>query len=87
MKEMENEKKEGGKRGNQKAKRKGDKRNVHTYGNDVLEVLWLRLRQCSDYKNSCTKLFSTKLTDTAVYSMAATGNDEMMMKPLKSAFF
>ena len=79
---MENEKKEGGKRGNQKAKRNG-----HTHSNEVLEVFWSRLRQCSDYKNSCTKLFSNKLTETAVYSMAAIGHDEMVMKPLKSAFF
>ena len=79
---MENEKKEGGKRGNQKAKRKGQKRNGHTHSNEVLEVLWSRLRQCSDYKNSCTKPFSNKLTETAV------GHDEMMMmKLLKLAFF
>ena len=86
---MENEKKEGGKRGNQKAKRKGQKRNGHTHSNEVLEVLWSRLRLCSDYKNSCTKLFSNKLTETAVYSMTSIGHDEMMMmmKPLKSAFF
>ena len=63
------------------------KRNGHTHSNEVLEVLWSRLRQCPHYKNSCIKRFSNKLTETAVYSMAAIGHDEMIMKPLKSAFF
>ena len=78
---MENEKKEGGKRESEGKKEKTEKKWTHTHSNEVLEVLWLRLRQCSDYKNSCTKPFSNKLTETAV------GHDEMMMKPLKSAFF
>ena len=84
---MENEKKGEEVREGIKAERKGQKRNGHTHSNEVLEVLWSRLRQCPDYKNSCPKLFSNKLTETAVYSMAAVGHDEIMMKPLKSAFF